>query len=61
MHCHVYPTGYSLQSKVVPMICKNRNAAFQRMLEDILKPAADCADPFVDDIIFGLGRQGMTD
>ena len=44
-----------LQWKVMPMGCKNGNASFQRMLEDILKPVAYCADPFVDDIIVGSG------
>ena len=43
------------------MGCKNGNASFQRMLEDILKPVADCTDPFVDHIIVGLGTEGMTD
>ena len=32
------------QWKVMPMKCKNGNAFFQRMLEDILKPVSDCAD-----------------
>ena len=32
----------------MPMGCENGNVSFQRMLEDILKPVADCADPFVD-------------
>ena len=50
-----------LQWKVMPMGCKNCNASFQRMLEDILKPVADCANPFVHDIIVGSGTEGMTD
>ena len=29
----------------------NGNAAFQRMLENLLEPVRDCADPFVDDVI----------
>ena len=50
-----------LQWKVMPMGCKNGNASFERMLEELLKPVADCADPFVDDIIVGSGTEGMTD
>ena len=50
-----------LEWKVMPMGCENGIACFQRMLEDIIKPVADCADPFVDDIIVGLGMGGMTD
>ena len=44
-----------MQWKVVPMGAKNGNAAFQRMMEDLLGPVRDCADPFVDDIIIGKG------
>ena len=43
------------------MGCKNGNASFQRMLEDLLRPVADCADPVVDDIIVGSGTVAMTD
>ena len=43
------------------MGCKNGNASFQRMMEDIPKPVASCADPFVDDIIVESGTEGMTD
>ena len=50
-----------MQWKVVPMGAKNGNAAFQRMMEDLLQPVRDCADPFVDDIIFGSGTEDMTD
>ena len=50
-----------LQWKVMPMGCGNGNASFQRTLEDILKPVADCADPFVDDIIVRPDTEGMTD
>ena len=50
-----------LQWKVMPMGCENGNASFQRMLEDILKPVADCANPLVDDIIVGSGTESMTD
>ena len=49
-----------MQWKVVPMGAKNGNAVFQRMMEDLLGPVRDCADPFVDDIIIGSGREGMS-
>ena len=42
-----------MQWKVVPMGAKNGNAVFQRMMEDLLGPVRDGADPFVDDIIIG--------
>ena len=35
-----------VQWKVVPMGAKNGNAALQRMMEDLLGPVRDCADPF---------------
>ena len=47
--------------KVVPMGAKNGNAAFERMMEDLLGPVRDCADPFVDDIIIGSGTENMTE
>ena len=50
-----------MQWKVVPMGAKNGNAAFQRMMEDLLGPVWDCADPFVDDIIIGSGTENMTE
>ena len=50
-----------MQWKVVPMGAKNGNAAFERMMEDLLRPVRDCADPFVDDIIIGSGRGDMTE
>ena len=50
-----------MQWKVVPMGAKNGNAAFQRMMEDLLGPVRDCADPFVDDIIIGSGTEDMTE
>ena len=43
------------------MGAKNGNAAFQRMMEDLLGPVRDCADPFVDDIIIGSGTEDMTE
>ena len=50
-----------MQRKVVPMGAKNGNAAFQRIMEDLLQPVRDCADPFVDDIIIGSGTEDKTD
>ena len=50
-----------MQWKVVPMGAKNGNAAFQRMMEDLLGPVWDCADPLVDDIIIGSGTEDMTE
>ena len=43
------------------MGAKNGNAAFQRMMKDLLGPVRDCADPFVDDIIIGSGTENMTE
>ena len=43
------------------MGARNGNAAFQRMMKDLLPPVPDCADPFVDDIIIGSGTEDMTD
>ena len=45
----------------MPMGAKNGNAAFQRMMEDLLGPVRDCADRFVDDIIIGSGTENMTE
>ena len=50
-----------MQWKVVPMGAQNGNAAFQRMMEDLLGPVWDCADPLVDDIIIGSGTEDMTE
>ena len=50
-----------MQWKVVPMGAKNGNAAFQGMMEDLLGPVRDCADPFVDDIIIRSGTEDMTE
>ena len=50
-----------MQLKVVPMGAKNDNAAFQRMMEELLGPVRDCADPFVDDIIIESGTEDMTE
>ena len=53
------PLG-SLQWKVMPMGFINGNAAFQRMLENLLEPVRDCADPFVDDLIIASGDPSMS-
>ena len=54
------PLGH-MQWKLVPIRAKNGNTSFQRMMEDLLQPVRDSADPFVDDIIIGLGTEDMTD
>ena len=59
--CTTMPTPLGpLLWKLVPMGARNGNAAFQRMMEDLLQPVRDCADPFVDDIIIGSGIEDMT-
>ena len=35
----------------MPMGVTNGNAAFERMLENLLEPVRDCADPVVDGVI----------
>ena len=37
----------------------NGNATFQRMLENLLEPMRECADPFVDDVIIASGDPSM--
>ena len=44
----------------MPMGVTNGNAAFQRMLENLLEPVRDCADPFVDDPIIASGDPSMS-
>ena len=44
----------------MPMGGINGNAAFQRMLENLLEPVRDCADPFVDDVIIVSGDPSMS-
>ena len=51
----------AMSTKVVPMGAKNGNATSQHMMEDLLGPVRDCADPFVDDIIIGSGTEDMTE
>ena len=53
------PLG-SLQWKVMPMGVTNGNAAFQRMLENLLETVRDCANPFVDDVIIASGDASMS-
>ena len=49
-----------LQWKVTPMGVTNGNAAFQTMLENLLEPVRDCADPLVDDVIIASGDPSMS-
>ena len=49
-----------LQWKVMPMGVTNGNAAFGRMLENLLEPVCDCADPFVDNVIIASGDPSMS-
>ena len=49
-----------LQWKVMPMGVTNGKAAFQQMLENLLEPVRDCADPFVDDVIIASGDPSMS-
>ena len=48
-----------LQSQMMPVGITNGNAAFQRMLENLLEPVRDCSDPFVDDVIIASGDPSM--
>ena len=60
--CTVMSTPLRLmQWKVVPMGAKNGNGALQRMMESLLGPVRDHADPFLDDIIIGSGTEDMTE
>ena len=43
------------------MGAKNGNVVLQRMMEDLLGPVRDCADPFVDDIIIRSGTEDMSE
>ena len=49
-----------LQSKLMPMGVTNGNAAFRRMLENLLEPVPDCAEPFVDDVMIASGDPSMS-
>ena len=48
------------QWKVTPMGVTNGNAAFHRMLKNLLEPVCQCADPFVDDVIIASGDASMS-
>ena len=50
-----------MQWKVVPIGAKIGNAALQRMMEDLLGPVRDCAEPLVDDTIIRSGTEDMTE
>ena len=43
------------------MGAKNSIAVFQHMMEDLLVPVRDCADPFVDDIIIGSSTEDVPE
>ena len=49
-----------LQWKMTPMGVTNNNTAFQRMLENLLEPVRDCADPFVHDVMIASGDPSMS-
>ena len=49
-----------LQWKLMPMAVTNGNAAFKQMLEKMLEPVPDCADPFVDDVIIASGDPSIN-
>ena len=44
----------------MPMGVTNGNAAFQRMLENLLELVRDCADSFVDDVIIASRDPSMS-
>ena len=48
------------QWKVMPMAVTNGSAAFQRMLENVLEPVRDCADPFVNGVIIASWDPTMS-
>ena len=48
-----------LEWKVMPMDVTNGNAAFRRMLENLLEAVRGCADLFVDDMIIASGDPSM--
>ena len=43
------------------MGAKKGNTALQRMMEDLLGPVPDFADPFIDDIIIGCGTEDTSE
>ena len=49
-----------LQPKVMPMGVTNGNAAFQRMMENLLEPVRECVDPFVDNVIIASPDPSMS-
>ena len=51
---------WPIQWKLMPMGVTNGNAAFQRMLENLLEPVRDCEDPFVDNMIIASGDPSMS-
>ena len=49
-----------LRSKLIAMGVTNGNAAFRGMLENLLEPVPDCAEPFVDDVMIASGDPSMS-
>ena len=49
-----------LHRKLMPMGVTNGNAAFQRMLENLLELVCDCADRFVLDLMIASGDASMS-
>ena len=49
-----------LKWKMMFMCVTIGNAAFQRMVENLLQLMRDCADSFVDDVIIASGDPGMS-
>ena len=50
-----------MQWILVPMGAKKGNTALQRMMEDLLGPVRDCADPLIDDIIIRCGTEDTSE
>ena len=48
------------QCEVMPMGVTNGNAAFHMMLENLLEPVRDCAEPFVDEVLNVSGDPSMS-
>ena len=64
---HESPTCTAMSTPLGPILCNvmpmgvaNANAASQRMLEYLLEPVPDCADPLVDDVINASGDPSLS-
>ena len=53
------PLG-SVQWKVVPQGFTNAGAIFQRVMDFVLHPKRDVADPYIDDVIIGTDETGKS-